>query len=113
MKTSEILYSAAELLETKGWTQGALAKNSMDQVVSPRSPDAVCFCTIGSYEYFARTRDERDKCWHAIAGRLPEITKIAVAVHSVATWNDMKGQTAQEVILVIRKIAALEAAGGD
>ena len=35
------------LLTEKGWTQGALARNSVGHYESPYSPRATCYCLVG------------------------------------------------------------------
>jgi hypothetical protein len=47
MKPSEILRAGLNLLETKGWTQKAYARNVWQMCVN-RADEATCFCGIGS-----------------------------------------------------------------
>lgn len=47
-ETQRVLSDALELLRTKGWTKGLLARNEHFDEVMPDSPNAVCFCAIGA-----------------------------------------------------------------
>jgi len=48
MKPSEILIAARTLLETKGWTQDAMARDISGIAVSCHDPRATCFCALGA-----------------------------------------------------------------
>jgi hypothetical protein len=43
-----LLNQAADLIEQKGWTQGAMALNAAGTPTKALSPDATCYCTIGA-----------------------------------------------------------------
>ena len=51
MTTREILIAARALIDTpEKWTQFESARNINGVGCHPRSPDAVCFCTLGAID---------------------------------------------------------------
>lgn len=50
MKISECLREMHDLIETKGWTQGAMARDAKGHIVPPDSSEATCFCLLGALD---------------------------------------------------------------
>lgn len=90
----EILKEARKLLIEKGWTQAAYARDINGYRVSPRSTDAVCFCSIGAIQHV-----------HGSWG-VPERFLTRASEHaywSVPVWNDKPGRTKEDVIALFDK----------
>lgn len=49
MKTSDLLINAKALINTPDkWTQGHFARDRLGLEISPRTDQAVCFCSLGA-----------------------------------------------------------------
>jgi len=96
MRTSEILYTAADLIERDGWHQGDYTAAGGWKQASPS-------CVMGAI--------------NRAAGRMEIPAACAVMVHlygagggSLIQWNDAPERTESEVIEVLRAAAVIEAA---
>lgn len=78
-----------------GWTQGACARNSVDESVSVQSEDAVKFCLQGG-------------CLKVINGDLAKYGDITHPIFgkvgTLTDWNDAEGRTQQEVLDLLDSI---------
>ncbi len=85
---------AYQLLETKGWTKGASARNKKGLVTPPFSKSATCFCTFGALQVVYGPE------------YLKALTKIEdyLNVPAIATWNDAPERTKEEVIAVLKHL---------
>ena len=90
MNTSEVLNTAADLIEERGWHQGG----------DGFGPDGQ-LCVINAL-YTAGRKD-----WHEAWERTKEHVGIQYALDE---WNDAEGRTAVEVVAVLRAAALVEAA---
>jgi hypothetical protein len=103
--TVEILKDAKALLETKGWTQGAAARNARGWTVGPNDGDAACFCGLGAV-------------WAAcpsinplIGGSSAETAlRATVPQNLFASFNDEEGRTVEEVLAKFDEAIAAEEA---
>lgn len=104
MKAKDILIEAANLLETKGWTQGAFARDANGISISDDEESAVCFCTIGALN---RVSCENVVCGHNTEGhKAYEHLRNSIGRHRVTKWNDYDDRTKEDVINTLRTAAA-------
>lgn len=83
---------AYELLEQKGWTQGASAKDGNGNEVSVHSPKACSFCANGALI----------KCYPQDNGQYNRIfTELGT---TISYWNDHPSRTKLEVITLLKKL---------
>lgn len=104
---AKALRDAADLIETKGWTQGAIARHEDGGETDADDPDAACFCVNGAMWAVTRQapRDgtfsalydtARSRLYHEICNEGYDMTE---------EWNDAPGRTAAEVIAKLRETA--------
>ena len=84
---------AADLIETKGWTQGTSARTATGDPCSPDDPKATCFCASGALAAVG--------AWGADMARL----RAHLNIYSLSIWNDRPDRTAAEVIAALRACA--------
>lgn len=84
---------AITLIEEKGWTQGAPARNADGKRVDPCSDEAMCFCTLGAMARAAKKdQTQYDRLYNAFvvanaeALRLDETNSDGSIL--VWVWND-------------------------
>jgi hypothetical protein len=99
------LYATADMIERDGWHQGS---NWND--LAGKLPNEAPACFFGSaykvvhgfpwYPTSVAALDRANAAGYAVAGflKLPSL-------HAVASWNDERGRTAEEVCAVIRQAA--------
>lgn len=102
MNAKNIITKAAELLQEKGWSQDAFARNESGDIVCYCDTSAVSFCTIGSLRkavyvlggsWFAEPyADARTEVMQEIGMTIPE-------------WNDRDDQTKENVIATLKRVA--------
>lgn len=113
MTALEILRAARAKVE-QGWTQGARAATDGREEVSPLSPFATCFCSLGAIDAvcrldFAFMVDEYARNAYA------QLRRAACGDEGtwpggLSNWNDTPGRTKAEVLDAFdRAIAAAEA----
>lgn len=101
MTPKETLLKAADLLETKGWTQREYALKK-DGTIACTYDEASCFCSIGAICAADGRRPHHD------AGLAVELFRDYIAEHYgqfVVQWNDAEDQTAENVIKALRECA--------
>lgn len=99
MKTSEVLWKAANLLKTKGHCKRLLARDAGGMPVPFSSPDAASYCARGAVMAADSAWSEIEACdavldtvidapglWDDSAGR-------------IINWNNADERTADEVII--------------
>ena len=91
------LRKAADLLESKGWTQGAFARNGHEEV-SINDPQANCFCVLGAIIFSNCIGDLRTR---AALARYLNLDRD----EWVLDWNDDPTRTKEEVIKTLRDCA--------
>jgi hypothetical protein len=86
MKTSQTLRAALNLLKTKGWTQGALARDANGSEVPYSRQDATCFCALGAVAHAARG----DSAVEGLAWDALDNTAKTRGFQDVVQYNDFK-----------------------
>lgn len=82
MKTSEILIKAKSLIDSpEKWTQEVFARDAKKQQVEHKSPDAVCFCSLGALSLVAG----KDSYDFATAR---QYLRAAIGDQFIASFND-------------------------
>lgn len=104
MRPVDILEGAADLIETKGWTQQAAARDQYDHEVRPWDDSAVSFCLIGALECAARTPEgfyvtDYDIARKALQQAVPNDGA------PLTVWNDTPGRTKEQVVEALRTAA--------
>lgn len=100
MKTkAQILLDAAELLRTKGWTQGASARTASGREVDSSHYQACRFCMIGAINRASDNdySDENSQALRTMWSLVPN--------EDIAAFNDAPGRTVEECIAVLEKAA--------
>jgi len=105
---ADVLEAAADLLESKGWQQGAF-----DNAVNP--DDSTAFCALGAIRAvtgysLAKRNYIRDGDYALYRERYRYTLQASVALGAkvgldVPAWNDRPGRTAEEVIDVMKHVA--------
>lgn len=99
---ADIFSRAADLLETKGWTQDAYARDDVGNDVISKD-DCASFCILGAINQ-ARGADIDA----AVTGELRR-TLLDIIGHdeNIADWNDYYDRKKEQVIGVLRKAATV------
>lgn len=95
----QVLLRAAELVG-RGWCQGTYALDAEGRQVDPTQPEAVAWCVAGAmiraaFELAPNIADAQSLYSEAYARFIGQ-------AGSVATWNDRRGRTKDEVIEELR-----------
>jgi hypothetical protein len=99
-----VLRDAAELLRTKGWTQGYYAKDADAYWRDADSKDAACFCTMGAIMRVAGSDvDPRATVAFGLVRRV-------IGSESIGVWNDAPGRTLAEVLTTLERAVDLAGA---
>ena len=106
-EVAAVLDAAAELIETKGWTRGAFARNAHGYSVSAREPDATCYCLEGALvqaiycRRIAQDRDAVDKEVHRVLGReVRRLTRPKPRYVALSQWSDSQRSPAPAIALL-------------
>lgn len=98
----EVLLAAANLLEEKGWTQKAYARDQFGNSVSTHNHDAVCYCAAGSIRCVVS-----NDSYFVATSTLNRYLRVGNKHNSgLADWNDSSNRTKEEVIQTMRDCAA-------
>lgn len=108
MTALAILKEARALIDEKGWTQGAHARDDRGVIVETESPKAVCFCVSGALRQ-ARV-NLHEGLFDGLAGAA-DWFKEAAAIRSIPAWNDAPTRTKVDVLAVFDKAIALAEKG--
>ena len=109
MKTSELLYRAAELLE-RGWCQGTAARDCEGVTVSVINDTACQWCTVGAflavaYRDYSESGSNLFEPWYSeMASAFRAVLPDGVGI---SPYNDSPGRTQAEVVAKVREAAAL------
>jgi hypothetical protein len=100
-----IILKAIDLLTCKTWTQGALAKDALGKLVSPTSPNAVCWSAEGailrsSIESMGLAILTIIEVEFVLHSRFPELNKVRLS-----EWNDYPQRTVSEIKEVFSETA--------
>ena len=93
-KPSEVLSHAARCVEY-GHARSVLARDAKGHAVEPRSPHAVCWCTIGALE---RSTADRDLHFEAIGA-----LRLRIGDGNIALWSD--NAPTRKVVATLRAAA--------
>lgn len=115
MKTSKVLRAAANLIEERGWTQGASAKSKTGRIVLVKSRSAACFCSSGAIERAARTGNEERSALLSLGATIlaSNVPKYIHRTLRVVAWNDEDGRTKAQVLEMIERAARNSEKEGD
>lgn len=101
MKPSQCAFEAAELIERGGWTQSASARDINNDKVSPLSEFACSWCAMGALRRVAG--GEYPETPDKIAAILDLPLTPILTLHPLATFNDDRARTKEEVINILRE----------
>jgi hypothetical protein len=92
--------TAYELLNDRGWCQGAEALDANDKSVKACSPDAVCYCAAGALravygDYEPKFRGSLIRVLNALGIRCGED---GGEYDRLTTWNDRLHRSKEEVL---------------
>lgn len=104
------LRAAADLIEQKGWTQEACARDAFDTIVDVDDPGAQQFCVSGALR-IATGHVGRDT---KVPTSSTELRYLAAAdaftkhlnLESISRWNDTQWRSREDVIGALREVAA-------
>lgn len=97
----EILLDAANLIEIKGWSQKALARDINGNIVSINSPKAETFCAIGAMNRALKKYPRSEQL------AFDTLSVVENYIDNIITnWNDSPLRTKEEVIKTMRDCAA-------
>lgn len=105
-----VIDKAIELIETKGWTQGAYARLANGDKTEYTDTAAVCYCISGAMNCAAKQlkNEENDydeiflKGWWTITDVLRN-REGGKAWDQPVYWNDESGRTKEEVVELLKK----------
>ena len=101
---AEILDRAAELIETKGWTQGAFARAGGKPVIIDHI-DADCFCAVGAIHRSYKGILEYDANIFLV-----EVLCLS-GTDEIFAWNDNPARTKDDVVAALKAAAQLARIG--
>jgi hypothetical protein len=100
----DVLRDAAELLRTRGWTQGYYARDTDSRWQDADSSDAACFCVMGAIMRVAGSdTDPRAAVAFGLVRRV-------IGSESIGVWNDAPGRTLAEVLTTLERAVDLAGA---
>jgi len=108
---TEIIKKAIELLETKGWTQGAYARNAEGAPIYRMEPEACSFCLSGALsraymEMNENHDDEVDPFYEEFRNTrigIIDIIRKKYGADQIITFNDDDGRTKEEVVGLLKE----------
>jgi hypothetical protein len=98
---ANILECAAELIETKGWTQGSYARDANGEAVDLLDKNAECFCIIGALSHVSWGYDFNIRC------KAYQFATNILHDKSLLPWNDDPARTKEEVITFLKSASEL------
>ena len=93
-RTAKILRDAASLIEEKGWTQNAFARDAEGNLVPSWSGAATCYCASGALRAVAPLADQRADARRVLRDQFAT----PGGDRSIPNWNDHPDQTAENVV---------------
>jgi hypothetical protein len=117
MLSSEILNSAADLLEQHDWLQHRLAINRDGGIVQPTDPTACGFCLLGAIFHFTDEVADWPRIPHPNGQSAKDAVSRVLGLEPdrngmLSEYNDAPGRTKQQVIEILREAARQEQAAG-
>ena len=115
MKPSEVLSSAALLLEKSEWLRGRWAKDAEGHDCDPSDPQAIGFCLLGALQATCgidRRVSSNVGDWDNYGKAHGYVSDIASPQHP-AVFNDQVAKDKRQVVRVLRKASKLAASKGD
>lgn len=109
MQTSEVLNRAADLIEERGWGQGAETWAHRAEITGPLCLEGGVMAAAGVAHWQLYTECPAFRAVAVYLDRTP-MPKSRDAADQVWYWNDQRDRTAAEVIEVLRACAVIEAA---
>jgi len=101
MSALDILTKARELIaDPARWTQGALARTTNRETVSPYDNSAICWCLVGACSRASATDEASDDFGPALAA-LEDACVAAGGGASIPSFNDQPGRTHAQVLAVL------------
>lgn len=94
MTPKQILSAAADLLESKGWTKKASARDKNGMPCLVKSPLATSYCALGAIYVISGNR---------FIECLEALNTLHAEVGDISTWNDLS--TGPAVINTLRKLS--------
>jgi hypothetical protein len=116
MLSSEILNSAADLLEQKEWLQDYLARDHKGAIVQPEDPRACAFCMLGAIWHFTFTEIDGQLIKNDTQAAKDAVSRVLGFELNdngqLAMYNDALARSKEEVIATLREAARQEAEAG-
>lgn len=108
MNTVQLLEGMRSTI-AKGWTQGCSARNRQGNPCVPCSPEAACWCLVGSF-----THNPNIPMHVRISGRqaINSVLEHRNELPDIEVWNDKPGRTQQEVLDLLAEAITLASVGG-
>ena len=98
-----VLSKARDIIATKGWIQGSLAKDNEGRNVSPLCKDAVGYCAMGAIEKasydFGKYFGDGELMTCVVSEQFFDSLD---EDGSISSWNDKKGRKKEDVIRIFR-----------
>ena len=119
MTVLEILKAARARIRS-GWTQFAMARDALGNVITrPEDPRACAWCTVGAIcaGYVAHEPPQDGAARGVAMGRMMDVATtrdpgLAVCLHNpLVVWNDRPGRTQAEVLGLFNAAIAAEERG--
>ena len=106
-KPDKILDAAADLIERTGWTRGTVARNLNKERVAVNSPDAACFCLMGSVMRVARPKSNITMLFAPEQRSYDFLRKAIGDDFGIPTWNDEICRSKRQAVAKLRAAARL------
>jgi hypothetical protein len=93
-RARERIRKAANLIETRGWTQHVMARDAAGKPTARfNDPLAASYCTLGAI--------------NAVGGGIEEVWLLEreTGIRDIPNWNDDPERTKEDVVAVLRKVA--------
>lgn len=109
MNQIDVFSKALELLETKGWTQGAGARDKNGNYVASFYQGAASFCSYGALQRSVCDSNQPFRVFDDSLFLLAEkingsILEDDLPIDIVTKWNDSPSQTKEDVVAMFKQI---------
>jgi len=102
MTRNEYIEKVINLLKTKGWTQGAYARDADGDVVTTVSNHAACYCLQGAMDYVCMSANDTEANDVFDAYREVKNSLIYKNGEGIVGYNDTPGRTKEQVIDLLK-----------
>jgi len=99
-----IIDDVINLLETRGWTQGASARNALGDKVHPNVEWATCFCLFGAIYRVTDIMGNSDEFYDEMYNRVKISREHASIISYLIEFNDCPDRKKEEVIQLLKEI---------